>query len=172
VYKAKLETTKGDVVIEVHKEWAPLAAQRFYDLVKSGYYDDNRLFRMVPGFVVQWGINGTPSIAEKWESQRLQDEPVKQSNTAGMVSFAMGGPNSRTTQVFINLGDNSRLDTYGQGFAPFGKVIEGMEVVNSFNSKYNDNPTAYQHLMRQQGNKFTDARFPGLDSIEKATIVE
>ncbi|MBI2434476.1 MAG: peptidylprolyl isomerase [Candidatus Hydrogenedentes bacterium] len=170
VFKVKLETTKGDVLVEVHKEWAPLGAQRFYDLVKAGFYNDTRLFRMVTGFVVQWGINGDPAVNEKWDV-KLKDEPVKQSNLKGYLSFAAGGPNTRTTQMFINLGDNTQLDTYTPGFAPFGKVVEGMEVVEHFNSKYDEQPTQTQSQMRTMGNAFTDKRFPGLDSIKSASIV-
>lgn len=173
VYKAKFETTKGDFVIEVHKEWAPLGAQRFYELVKSGFYDDNRLFRVVPGFVVQWGIGNDPAANARWD-KHLKDEPIKASNTVGMVSFAAGGPNTRTTQVFINYADNSpALDSYRPPFAPFGKVVEGMDVVRSFESKYGDSlPPNLQGQMKEQGNAPLDARFPGLDTIKKATIVQ
>ena len=171
VYRVKFETSKGDVVIEVQKEWAPLGAQRFYDLVRTGFYDGNRFFRVVPGFVVQWGINGDPAHDGRWESPKLMDDPVKQSNTEGFVTFAAAGqPNTRTTQVFINYGDNSNLD--GMRFAPFGKVVEGLEVAKSFNAQYADQPTSAQHLIRSEGNAWLDKQFPGLDYIKQARIVE
>jgi len=171
VYKVKFETTKGDVVIEVHKEWAPLGAQRFYDLVRTGFFDDNRFFRVVPDFVVQWGIAGEPKKNDPWENKKLQDDPVKQSNTEGYVTFAAAGrPNTRGTQVFINYGNNANLD--GMGFAPFGKVVEGMDVARSFNSMYQERPTSAQGQIRAQGNAWLDKQFPGLDYIKQARIVQ
>lgn len=170
IFKVNMATTKGDVVIEVHKDWAPLGAQRFYELVRRGYFTDIRIFRMVPGFVAQFGISGTPAVSQAWQDRAIKDDPVKESNTKGMVTFAMGGPNSRTTQIFIGLGDNSRLDS--MGFAPFGKVIQGMEVAEGWNGEYSERPTKMQDKMHMQGNAFLDKAFPGLDTIKTATIVE
>ena len=124
MFKVKFETSTGDFIVEVHREWAPIGAERFYQLVKSGFYDECRFFRVVPGFMVQFGINGDPGVQRQWENN-ITDDPVVKSNTRGFVTFATSGPNSRTTQIFINFGDNESLD--GQGFAPFGEVIEGME---------------------------------------------
>src|SRR5580704_12763518 len=126
-YKVQLDTNKGPFVIEVHRDWAPIGADRFYNLVKNGYYDDVRFFRVVPDFMVQFGINGTPGIQTIWSDANIKDDPTKQTNARGMVTFAKtSAPNSRSTQVFINFKDNSFLDN--QGFAPFGKIIEGMDV--------------------------------------------
>jgi peptidyl-prolyl cis-trans isomerase A (cyclophilin A) len=166
-YKAKFDTTKGAFVIEVHKEWAPLGADRFYNLVKNGFYDDGRLFRVIPDFMVQFGINGNAAVQSKWLDANLKDDPVKQSNKRGFVTFATAGPNTRTTQVFINYGNNARLDR--QGFAPFGEVVSGMDVVDSFYSGYGEKPNAGNaYLMK--GNAYVTANFPKLDSIKKATI--
>ncbi len=123
VYKAKFDTSKGSFVIEVHRDWAPNGADRFYNLVKNGFFNDARFFRVIEGFMVQFGINGDPKISAVWRDANIQDDPVKQSNARGMMTFATAGPNTRTTQVFINFGDNAGLD--GQGFAPFGKVVVG-----------------------------------------------
>ena len=128
VYKAKFDTTKGAFVIEVHRDWAPNGADRFYNLVKNGFYDNVRFFRVISGFMVQFGIHGDPKISAPWRDARLTDDPVKQSNKRGYITFAMAGPNTRTSQVFINFGDNARLDS--MGFPPFGRVITGMEAVS------------------------------------------
>src|SRR5579863_5273360 len=129
-FKAKFTTTKGDFVVEVHRDWAPNGADRFYDLVKLGYFDDTRFFRAVDGFMVQFGINGDPAVNAKWQSANITDDPVKQSNERGFMSFAQTNmPNSRSTQVFINYGNNARLD--GMRFAPFAQVVQGMDVVDS-----------------------------------------
>ena len=166
IFKVNLDTSKGPVVIEVHRDWAPLGADHFYALVKSGFYDGARFFRMVPGFVVQFGLAGDPAVTAKWKSMNLADDPVKQSNTTGMVTYATAGPNTRTTQVFINLADNQRLDS--QGFAPFGRVISGMDIVQSFYSGYGEKPE--QQLIEAQGNAYLQSQFPQLDYIKKATI--
>src|SRR6266480_4626369 len=125
VYRVRFETSKGDVVIQVRRDWAPLGADRFYTLVRSGFYDGARFFRVLPGFVVQFGIAGDPAINAKWHNANLVDDPVTQSNRRGTITYGTAGPNTRTTQVFINLADNARLDS--KGFAPFGEVTEGME---------------------------------------------
>lgn len=167
-YKVKFETSCGDFVVQVHREWAPKGADRFHELVSAGFYDECRFFRVVPGFMVQWGMNGDPSVYAKWKDKEFADDPVKKSNTRGMMSFASRGPNTRTTQVFINFADkNARLD--GLGFAPFAEVVEGMEVVDKINSQYGENPQ--QPSIEAKGNEYLNARFPKLDYIKKATIV-
>ncbi len=175
VYKAKFTTTKGDFVIEVHRDWSPNAADRFYNLVSMGFYDDTRFFRDVSGFMVQWGINGDPMVSTKWMNAGIPDDPVKGSNTRGMATFAMSGaPNSRTTQVFINFADNSRLDP--MRFAPFGKVITGMEVVDSLYNGYGEGaPGGHgpdQGRIQSQGNAYLDSQFPKLDGVKHAEIVK
>src|SRR5215469_7623379 len=130
VYKVNLDTSKGAIVIEVHRDWAPLGADRFYELVKSGYYNGARFFRVLPMFMAQFGIAADPQVTAKWKDAKIEDDPVKESNTRGMVTFATAGPNTRTTQMFINIGDNARLDS--MGFAPIGKVISGIENVDNF----------------------------------------
>jgi peptidyl-prolyl cis-trans isomerase A (cyclophilin A) len=172
LFKVTLDTSKGPVVIEVHKDWAPLGAERFYQLVKSGYYDGARFFRVLPGFMAQFGIAADPQTTAKWKEANLQDDPVKQSNTRGMVTFATAGPNTRTTQMFINTGDNARLD--GQGFAPIGKVISGQEAVESLFSGYGEGAPSgrgpAQQLIEIQGNAYLEKDFPELDFIKKASI--
>lgn len=173
-YQAKFETTKGDFVIEVNRAWAPIGADRFYNLVKNGYYDEQRFFRTVPGFMVQFGIHGDPTVSKGWRSASIQDEAPKESNKKGFVTFAKGGPNSRTTQVFINYGDNSRLDA--MGFPPFGKVVEGMSVVEKLHGGYGDGPPSGkgpdQGRIQSEGNAYLAKDFAQLDSIKRATIVE
>lgn len=166
-FRAKFETTKGDFVIEVTRDWAPLGADRFHELVKSGFYDECRFFRVVPGFVVQFGMNGDPAVQRKWDKRTIRDDPVKQSNKRGYVTFATSGPHSRTTQIFINYGDNSRLDALG--FSPFGKVVEGMDVVDKINDEYRERPS--QALIERHGDAYLEREFPRLDHVEKATIL-
>jgi peptidyl-prolyl cis-trans isomerase A (cyclophilin A) len=172
VYKARFDTSKGAFVIEVHRDWAPNGADRFYNLVKNGFFDDARFFRVISGFMVQFGIHGTPAIQRNWRTAAIKDDPVKQSNTRGMVTFATAGPNTRTTQVFINYGNNARLD--GQGFAPFGKVISGMDVVDKFYAQYGEGAPSGQgpdqSKIQAEGNKYLSSYFPSLDLIRKATI--
>lgn len=170
-FKAKFETTKGNFVVEVHRDWSPNGADRFYALVKNGYYDGIKFFRVVKGFVVQWGIHGDPAIASKWLQSNIQDDPVKASNTRGMITYAMSSAkNSRSVQLFINLGNNAGLD--GKGFAPFGKVTEGMEVVDQLNGEYGETITQLQGRIASEGNAFLEKMYPNLDGIKKATIVE
>jgi peptidyl-prolyl cis-trans isomerase A (cyclophilin A) len=167
VYKARFETSAGALVIEVHTDWAANGADRFYNLVKNGYYDGCRFFRVVPGFVVQFGINGDPAIQRNWENATIPDDKVTQGNTRGFVTFAKSSaPNSRTTQIFINFADNSRLNR--DGFAPFGKVISGMEVVDKIYSGYGQTPD--QGRIQAEGNAYLSKSFPKLDYIKKATI--
>jgi len=172
VYKAKFDTSKGSFVIEVHRDWAPNGADRFYNLVKNGFYNDARFFRVIDGFMVQFGINGDPKISAVWRDANIKDDAVKQSNTVGTVTFATAGPNTRTTQVFINFGDNAGLD--GQGFSPFGKVVSGMDVVDSLFGGYGEgSPQGHgpnQGIVQSLGNAYLGKAFPKLDFIQKATI--
>ena len=173
-FQAKIVTTKGDIVIEVTRAWSPNGAARFYDAVRAGFYSDCRFFRVIPGFMVQWGINGDPDVQAKWRDANFADDDVpvadRASNKRGFVTFAKSGaPNSRTTQLFINFADNSRLDL--MGFTPFGKVIEGMDVVDKLNAQYEGAPSDQQPRIQREGNAFLDKTYPGLDSIKAATIV-
>jgi peptidyl-prolyl cis-trans isomerase A (cyclophilin A) len=171
-YKAKFDTSKGVFVIEVRRDAAPGGADRFYNLVKNGFFDNARFFRVISGFMVQFGINGDPKISAQWREARIKDDPVKQSNKRGAITFATSGPDSRTTQVFINFGDNSRLDT--QGFAPFGQVVAGMEVVDQLFAGYGEgSPRGQgpdQGRVQSQGNAYLEKEFGKLDFIKKATI--
>ncbi|MCL5670916.1 MAG: peptidylprolyl isomerase [Acidobacteria bacterium] len=172
-YRAKFVTTKGDFVIEVTRAWAPNGADRFYNLVKNGFYNGASFFRVLPGFIVQFGISAKPGISAVWHSATIPDDPVRQSNSPGTVTFATAGPNTRTTQVFINLGDNKGLDS--QGFAPFGKVVEGMDVVEKFYSGYGEgSPMGNgpdQQRIEKEGRAYLTASFPKLDSIKSASIM-
>lgn len=171
-YKVKFETSKGDFELTVTRDWSPLGADRFYTLVKTGFYDGARFFRVLPGFVVQFGIAADPAVTAKWRDANLADEPVKQSNKRGTITYAKGGPNTRTTQVFINLADNARLDS--DGFSAFGAVNQGMEVVDQFYSGYGEgapNGTGpAQNRAEADGNAYLIREFPKLDYIKKATI--
>ena len=171
-YKAKFETSKGAFVIQVTRAWAPNGADRFYNLVKNGYFDNVRFFRAISGFMVQFGINGDPALNAKWRVARIQDDKVGQSNTRGMITFATSGPNARTTQVFINYDDNSNLD--GMGFAPFGKVVSGMDVVDKLYTGYGEGaPNGRgpdQNRIQSEGNAYLNQSFPKLDHVTKATI--
>lgn len=173
VFQARFETSKGDFVVEVHRDWSPNGADRFYNLVANGYYDNVRFFRVIAGFMAQFGIHGDTAVSAAWRSHRIEDDSVMQSNTRGFVSYAMGGPNTRTTQVFINYVDNSRLD--GMGFSPFGQVVEGMEVVDSLYSGYGESKPAgrgpEQPKIQVEGNAYLKMEFPHLDFVRTATIV-
>ena len=166
-YQVELDTSAGPVVIEVTRDLAPLGADRFYQLVQSGYYNDVRVFRVVDGFVAQFGMSGDPATNAQWSARRFPDDPVKQTNAAGTLTFATSGPNSRTTQMFINLADNPRLDQ--MGFAPFGRVVKGMKNVEKFHSGYGEQPN--QGQIAAQGNAYLDAQFPKLSKIKSAKIV-
>ena len=171
VFKANFETSAGAVVIEVHRDWAPIGADRFYNLVKSGYFDGVKIFRVMPGFMAQFGMHGDPAVNAAWSSARIQDDPVKESNKRGYVTFAKTqAPNSRSSQVFINYGNNAGLDP--QGFAPFGKVISGMDVADKFNAKYGAAPGDDQGNIAAGGNAYMDKTYPGLTAIKTATIVQ
>jgi peptidyl-prolyl cis-trans isomerase A (cyclophilin A) len=167
-YKASFDTSAGTFVITVHKTWAPKGAQRFYNLVKNGFYDECRFFRVVPDFMVQFGINGDPSIQGNWANANITDDPATQSNKKGYVTFATRGKDTRTTQVFVNFKDNSFLDK--QGFAPFGEVTSGMDVVEKITSQYGEKPN--QGSIQSQGNTYLKAQFPKLDYVKKATIAK
>jgi peptidyl-prolyl cis-trans isomerase A (cyclophilin A) len=176
-YKVLFATSKGDFTVEVVREWAPKGADRFYDLVSSGFYDDVRFFRVIrtpAPFMVQFGISGDPATSAKWAEANIEDDPVKQSNTRGMITFATAGPNTRTTQVFINYADNSRLDA--QGFSPFGRVIAGMEVVDLLHADYGEGAPQGngpdQSRIEQEGNAYLTRDFPNLDYIRTARIVD
>jgi peptidyl-prolyl cis-trans isomerase A (cyclophilin A) len=165
-YRVNFDASRGSFVIEVHRNLAPLAADRFYNLVKAGYFDGDRFFRVVPGFVVQWGIAPNPEMTKAWDVS-FADEPVKMSNERGTVTFAASSqPNSRSTQVFINLANNQRLDA--MGFAPFGKVVSGMDVVDQLYSGYGETPD--QQLAEREGNSYFEKNFPRLDYIKTAKI--
>jgi len=172
-YTVKFTTTKGDILIDVTREWAPNGADRFYNLVKIGYFDDVAVFRVIGGFMAQLGIHGDPAVAKVWRNARIDDDPVTQSNTAGMITFATAGPNTRTTQVFMNFDDNANLD--GMGFAPFGK-LRSMDVLNQLFDGYGEGAPRgrgpHQGRLQSQGNAYLKAEFPNLDYIVKATIVE
>ena len=170
-YGVKFTTTKGTFVVTVHRSWAPRGADRFYNLVRARFYDGNELFRVMKGFVVQFGISGFPSVSTAWQNANIADDPVKASNTVGTITYADAGPNTRTTQVFINLGNNAaNLDHLG--FAPFGRVTTGMAVVNKLYGGYDDQPTQLQGQIASQGNAFLKKRFPKLDSVLRARIVK
>jgi cyclophilin family peptidyl-prolyl cis-trans isomerase len=167
-YKVRLDTSKGDVVILVHRDWAPHGADHFYEMIGRKFYDKNRFFRTVPNFVVQFGMNGDPDVNKTWANIQIPDDPPKVSNKVGTVVFAATGePNSRTTQMFINLSDNSRLDS--QGFSPFGEVIQGMENVMKINMEYGEQPQ--QGAIAQIGNDYLDEHFPRLDYIKTARVI-
>ena len=172
IYKAKFDTSKGAFVIEVRREYAPNGADRFYNLVKSGFYDDNRFFRVISGFMVQFGINGDPKVSAPWQTARINDDPVKQSNKRGFITFATSGANSRTSQVFINFADNARLDQ--SGFSPFGQVTSGMNIVDALYSGYGEGaPNGRgpdQGKIQREGNAYLTKDFPNLDYVKKATI--
>lgn len=166
-YRARFETSAGRFTVEVTRAWAPVGADRFYNLVGHGFFDGTRFFRVVPGFVVQFGLNGDPQISARWRDAVIADDPVLQHNTAGTLTFATAGPNTRTTQMFINYGDNTRLDA--QGFAPLGQVVEGMDVVERIYSGYEGTPD--QGMIQMRGNAYLAAQFPRLDTIAAARIV-
>lgn len=173
-FKANLDTSKGQIVIDVHRDWAPVGADRFYNLVKNGFYDDIRFFRVIDGFMAQFGIHGNPAVQTAWRNAQIKDDPVKQSNKRGFVVFATAGPNTRTTQLFINFGDNVSLDR--QGFAPFGEVTKGMDVVDKIYSGYGEGAPRGkgpdQNRIQGEGNVYLNKDFPRLDYIKAATIAK
>jgi cyclophilin family peptidyl-prolyl cis-trans isomerase len=173
--RVRIETTQGPLTIELGREWAPRGVDRFYTLVRAHYFDDSRFSRVVPGFIAQFGIAGDPSVSARWKDATMADDSVRTSNLRGTIAFAMTGPNTRTTQLFINLVDNARLDA--QGFAPIGRVVEGMDVVDRLYSGYGENAGGGMRAGRQgrvfaEGNAYLDREFPKLDRLIKATIME
>jgi len=166
-FSAAFDTSKGQFVIEVHREWAPRGADRFYNLVKSGFFNDVRFFRVIGGQLAQFGMHGDPAVQDAWRDAVIEDDPVRRGNTRGSVSFATRGPNSRTTQLFINLRDNGAYDRLG--FAPFGEVVSGMDVVDRLYSEYEERPE--QPLIDEEGNAYLKREFPNLDYIQKVALV-
>ena len=174
IFKAKFITTKGDFVVEVHRDWAPNGADRFYNLVKNGFFDNAAFFRVISGFMVQFGVGPNPAVNKVWDHATMPDDPVKQSNQRGFMSFAAtAAPNSRSTQMFVNFADNARLD--GSGFAPFAKVAEGMDVVDKLYAGYGEGapngPGPDQTRIVAEGKPYLDKNFPLLDSIKTARLV-
>jgi peptidyl-prolyl cis-trans isomerase A (cyclophilin A) len=172
-FKVKVETTKGNFTVEVTRSLAPNGADRFYNLVRSGYFKDIAFFRVISGFMCQFGIHGDPKVSAAWKSAQIQDDPVKASNTRGAITFATAGPNTRTTQLFINFGDNANLDK--MGFSPFGKVVEGMDVVDKINNEYGEGAPGgrgpRQDRIQSEGNAYLKKDFPNLDHIKSASIL-
>jgi peptidyl-prolyl cis-trans isomerase A (cyclophilin A) len=172
-FKAQFDTTKGKFTVEVTRSLSPNGADRFYNMVRSGYFKDIAFFRVIPGFMCQFGIHGDPAVSAAWRQASIQDEPVKAGNQRGAITFAKGGPNSRTTQLFINFGDNSRLDA--MGFPSFGKVVEGMDVVDSINGEYGEGAPngrgPEQGRIQMEGNAYLKRDFPNLDYIKSATLL-
>ena len=169
IYKVLFETSKGNFTVEVHREWAPNGADRFHKLVETGFYDDCRFFRVLPDFMVQWGINGDPEVQKNWVKAYIKDDRVIKSNKRGFITYAKSSQrDSRTSQVFINYADNSRLDA--DGFAPFGQVVDGIDVVDAINAQYRQQPD--QTLVQESGNAYLNKNFPKLDFIKKASIVK
>jgi len=173
-FRVRFETTKGAFVVEAVRAWAPNGVDRFYNLVRNGYYNDVAFFRVIENFMAQFGIHGDPAVNAVWRNARIPDDPVVESNRRGYVSFAMAGPNTRTTQLFINFRDNRQLD--GMGFAPIGRVVEGMDVVDAIYSGYGEGaPNGQgpaQPMIQTQGNEYLRKNFPNLDYIQRATIIE
>jgi peptidyl-prolyl cis-trans isomerase A (cyclophilin A) len=173
-FRVKFQTGQGDFVVEAQRAWAPLGVDRFYNLVKNGFYDGACFFRVISGFMAQFGIHGDPKVSAAWRQARIQDDPVKQSNKRAYISYAMAGPNTRTTQLFINYTDNSRLDQ--MGFAPIAHVVEGMDVVDRLHAGYGEGAPQgkgpEQGRLQMEGSAYLSKDFPQLDCIKKATIVE
>jgi peptidyl-prolyl cis-trans isomerase A (cyclophilin A) len=172
-FKAQFDTTKGKFTVEITRSLAPNGADRFYNMVKSGFFKDIAFFRVIPGFMCQFGIHGDPSVSAKWRDAKIPDDPVKGSNKRGAITFATAGPNTRTTQLFINFADNVNLD--GMGFSPFGKIAEGMDVVDKINGEYGEGAPGgrgpNQGRIQQEGNAFLKKDFPNLDYIKSASLV-
>ena len=166
-FRVKMTTTKGDVILQVNRSWAPIGVDRFYNLIRNGFYTNAAFFRVVPGFVAQFGIGARPEVSAVWESAKIIDDRVTQSNKRGTLTFATAGPNTRTTQIFINFSDNTRLDS--MGFAPFAEVVEGMDLVDKFFSGYGESPD--QGRITAQGKAYLDRSFPNLDRILSAVVM-
>lgn len=166
-FNVEFATTKGNFTVKVTRAWAPLGADRFYNLVKHGFFTEAAFFRVVPNFIIQFGLSADPSLNRVWRAANIKDDPVTQSNKPGYITFATAGPNTRTTQLFINFGNNAFLDS--QGFAPFGQVSSGMDVVQKLYSGYGEKPD--QGSITSQGKAYLDKNFPNIDKIQSATIV-
>lgn len=175
-FKAVFKTNKGEFVIEVYRKWSPLGADRIYQLVKSGFFSDALFFRVEQDFVVQFGISANYAANRFWDARKLPDEPALQKNTRGIISFARGGRNNRTTQIFINMADNVKLDTAVRngikGYTPVAKVVKGMEVLARLNSRYGKAPAVIQDSLYKYGNRYFEQQFPGLDKILSAAIIK
>jgi peptidyl-prolyl cis-trans isomerase A (cyclophilin A) len=174
MYRVRVDTSKGPILVEAHREWAPHGADRFYNLVRAGYYDDSRFFRVVKRQWVQFGINGDPKIAALWRDRTIPDDPRKQSNRRGMVAFAFARADGRTTQVFISLRDDSKLDA--EGFAPFGEVVGGMDTADALDTEYGETSGGGMRAGNQQplfdgGNAYLDREYPRLDRLFRARII-
>lgn len=172
-FHATIESTKGKIVLEVHRAWAPLGADRFYNLARAGYFDDSRFFRVLPKYIAQFGIPGDPAVTSVWKDRRFADDSVRQGNVRGTVAFAMTGPDTRTTQLYINLKDNPHLDS--QGFSPIGRVVDGMNLVDSLYDGYGERAGGGVRAGRQQqmlagGNVHLDTHFPKLDRLIRVTV--
>jgi homoserine O-acetyltransferase len=172
-FRVRFETSEGDFVVEAQRAWAPLGVDRFYNLVRAGFYDDSRFFRVRAGYIAQFGIAGDPVVAAVWRDRAFDDDPVRETNTRGRVGYAMTGPDTRTTQLYINLVDNAHLDD--QGFAPIGEVIEGMEVVERLYAGYDESAGGGMRGGKQvkifsEGNEHLDREFPNLSKLERAVI--
>ncbi len=175
LFRVRLETTKGPIVVEVHRDWAPRGADRFFELVTDGYFDDNRFFRVVKGQWAQFGINGDPAVARRWRTRTIRDDPRGQSNIRGMVAFAFAEPNARTTQVYIALKNLSDPQD-AQGFVPFGRVVEGMDAADALNSEYGESSGSGIRAGKQQplfegGNAYLDREYPRLDRLLHAVVM-
>jgi len=173
-FQVRFETTAGVFVLRVVRAWSPNGADRFYNFARSGYLDGQRFTRVVPDFICQWGIHGTAEVAQAWRNAAFTDDPVVESNTRGRIAFAMTGPDTRTTQFYISLADNSRLDE--QGFSPFGEVIDGMDVVDRIYSGYGEDAgggvrRGNQDPLFAGGNAYIDQQYPELDHVVDATII-
>jgi len=176
LFRVRLETTKGNITLELHRDWSPNGVDRFYTLVRAGYYDDNRFFRVIKDRWTQFGINGDPKVSRLWRELKIPDDPRKESNVRGTIAFAFAVPNGRTTQLFINTRDNSPTHDK-EPFVPIGRVIEGMDVLDALNSEYGDTSgggirAGKQAPMFEQGNAWLDKNFPHLDSIRRAVLME
>lgn len=175
VYRVRIDTTAGSFVIEAHRDWAPHGADRFYELIRDGYYNNSRFFRVVPGRWAQFGISGDPQVAERWRDRVIPDDPLIKPNTAGFVAFANTGPNTRSTEIYINTGDNTKND-HENGFAPFGKVVAGMDTVDKLYGGYGEHSgggmrAGHQDTMFNGGNAWLDKNYPKLDKLIRATLV-
>jgi peptidyl-prolyl cis-trans isomerase A (cyclophilin A) len=174
-FRASFKTSKGDFIIEAYRKWSPLGVDRLYQLIKTGFYDNTLIFRVEPSFVIQFGISDDQKINRFWDPKKLRDEPVRNKNMKAVISYARGGPNDRTTQLFINAVDNFKLDTAMRGgvkgFTPVAKIIKGMNIVAMFNSRYGKVPVTVQDSLYKYGNSYFEAHFPGLDRILVAKII-